>query len=459
MKNTSKSLISVVGAVFIITFCCTFSVRGQGIAFHGFGAASEGMAGASTAAPIDAASALQWNPAAIMGLQHSEMTFGLGIAVPTLEVESKLPTAMGGLGGGSTRGEPGAVPIPSMAIVRRVPDSCWAWGLQMGVVGGSRLNYRGSDASNPMSPNFNPILAPQSATIPGTSQSYTGYGSLNADIQVIQLIPTIAFQATEKLSFGFAPTLTMANISCHPLYLVQSHELTSDTHDATKYYDPSGTGTRWAWGGGFQIGAYYDTQCGWRFGLSYKSRQWVENFRYNIVHTPNAKGLDEGLTTSVETITVGLEYPDIFSFGMSYNGIENWLFAVDVRYFLYGEMRGFSSLDWENVWGVNIGVQHTLTERLTLRCGYSYNDNPIPDEAARNNVASPLIQMHGVYLGASYKLTHRLTAHIAYNHMFENSIQGDYFGTAADNVTIPKGGYVKSTVSNDAVFLSLSVGF
>lgn len=445
MKKTIKSVLTVIGTVFMAGILTVLPAYGQGIAFHGFGAANEGMAGASTAAPIDAAGALQWNPAAIMGLASSEMNFGLGLALPSMEVESKLPN---GLGGGSTRGEPGAVPLPSMAIVRRVPGSNWAWGLQMGVIGGSRLNYRGSSAANPTSPDFNPILSPQDAGM-------YGYGSLNADIQILQLAPTIAFQATEKLSFGIAPTLTMANISCHPLYLVRSDGLTTDEHDTTKYIDPSGTGTRWAWGGGFQLGMYYDTYCGWRFGFSYKSRQWVEDFRYNIVHVPTEAAAADGAKTEVETIKVSLEYPDIFSFGIAYDGFENWLIAVDFRYFLYNEVAGFPHLGWENVFGVNIGVQRVLTDRLTVRCGYSYNDNPIPDAAARNNVASPLIQQHGLYLGASLRLTCKLTAHVAYNHMFENSIKGDYLGADYPGT----GGYVKSTVSNDALFFSLSLGF
>lgn len=461
MKKTLKSSLTVIGAIFIIGIIPAIPVFGQGIAFHGFGAANEGMAGASTAAPIDAAGALQWNPAAIMGLESSEMSFGLGVALPTMDVESKLPNAMGGLGGGSTGGEPGAVPIPSMAIVRKVPNSSWAWGLQMGVIGGSRLNYRGCDASSLGSQYFNPVLAPQNATMPDDRTPISGYGSLNADIQILQLAPTIAFQATERLSLGFAPTLVMANISCHPLYLVQSPGLTTDPHYGTQpqYIDPSGTGTRWAWGGGFQLGAYYDTQCGWRFGLSYKSRQWVEDFRYNIVHVPNAAGVAAGKETVVETIKVSLEYPDIISFGVSYDGFENWLLAVDFRYFFYKEAAGFHYLHWENVFGVNVGIQRVMTDRLTLRCGYSFNENPIPDEAARNNVASPLIQQHGVYLGASLRLTCRLTAHVAYNHMFESSVKGSYFGAEAAQRGLPTDGYVKSTVSNDALFFSLSLGF
>ena len=422
----------------------------QGVAFHGFGAVNEGMAGAATGAANDAGGALQWNPASISALERSEICFGLGIGIPSLSVSSQLPETMGGFGGGSTRGEPGAVPLPYMALVRKAPESRWTWGIGMGVIGGSRLNYAGCGL--PMTnPDFNPILSPQNS-LPGALAPASGYGSLNADIQILQLSPTISYQLTNKISIGFAPNITMGNISCHPLYLVQNDHLTTDEHVGLGYTDPSGTGTRWAWGGGFQVGLYYDTLCGWAFGASYKSKQWMEDLRYHIVH------VSPGGDPVVETIKVGLDYPDIFSFGFSYYGWDGWLFACDVRYFMYGNTRGFDDLHWQNIWGVSLGVQRELNERLTVRGGYSFNENPIEEIATRDNVASPLIQQHGLYLGASYKLTCKLTAHLAYSHMFKNSIQGDYFGSRAEAIGYP-GGYVKSTVSCDTLMASFSVGF
>ncbi|MDO4551086.1 MAG: outer membrane protein transport protein [Planctomycetia bacterium] len=437
-----KKIILIIIVIFYIVVK-TAPVYSQGASLHGIGAVNEGMAGTATGAAVDAAGALQWNSASISALKNSEISIGLGLGIPSMSVSSKLPDILGGYGGGTTDGEPGAVPLPSMALVKKTEGSRFTWGLLMGVVGGSRLNYKGCGLDE-TDPNFNPILTPQSS-------SYTGYGSLNADIQMLQVAPTLSFQVTEKLSVGLAPTISMANISCHPLYLVQSEELTSDVHNPQYYIDPSGTGTRWAWGAGFQIGVYYDTGCGWAFGASYKSRQWLEDFRYNIIHEPK-DGTDP---TYVETIKVDLDYPDIISFGFSYNGLERWLFACDFRYFLNNEVKGFPHLGWKNVFGFSFGIQHELTQRLTLRGGYSFNENPVPDECARDNVASPLIQQHGLYLGASFKMTHNLGLHVAYSHMFKSTVEGDYFGS---NTQFP-GGYVKSTVSCDTLMASFSVGF
>ena len=430
-----KSVITISVVCAALTVMSAVSAYAQGIAAHGFGAVNEGMGGAATGAANDAAGALHWNPGAISALERSEISFGLGLCLPTLSVYSENPLMAAGTGS-STKGEPGAVPLPAMALVKKTPDSCVTWGISMGVIGGSRLSYRGS--------MDNPIL-----TAPNPANPLSGYGSLSADIQILQLAPTLSFQMTEKFSIGFAPTITMGNITCDPLYLV--NEL--------GYTDPAGAGTRWAWGAGFQIGAYYDTQCGWAFGVSYKRKQWMEDIRYNTVRTITA-GPGAG-TTVMDTLTVGLDYPDIVSFGLSFYGWKGWLFACDARYFMYGHTRGFDHLSWSSVWGISAGVQHDCTERLTIRGGYSWNENPIDAAATRDNVASPLIQQHGVYLGASYKITCRLTAHLAYSHMFKNSIEGEYFGTKAGGMggQIPHGGVVRSTMAADTVMASFSVGF
>ena len=53
------------------------SVMGQGMSVTGVGPVNRGMAGAGTAAPLDAIGALHWNPASISYLEKSEVSFGM----------------------------------------------------------------------------------------------------------------------------------------------------------------------------------------------------------------------------------------------------------------------------------------------------------------------------------------------------------------------------------------------
>ena len=75
------------------------------------------MAGASTAAPIDAIGALYWNPATTAGIDP-ELSVGLDLLTPVLRARS----AVSGLFGGSNEGEPGTTPIPSIGFTFRPED-------------------------------------------------------------------------------------------------------------------------------------------------------------------------------------------------------------------------------------------------------------------------------------------------------------------------------------------------
>ena len=84
-------------------------------------------------------------------------------------------------------------------------------------------------------------------------------------------------------------------------------------------------------------------------------------------------------------IGVQADIPAIYSWGVAYKGIENALIDVDLRYFdcanaaLFGRRVRDGGLGWNGVLAVAVGGQYRLSERLTLRGGYLYNPNPIPE--------------------------------------------------------------------------------
>ena len=188
---------------------------------------------------------------------------------------------------------------------------------------------------------------------------------------------------------------------------------------------PRGVGTRFHWGGGFQLGAYYRLTNDWAFGASFKSRQWVEPFRYN-------SETDTGLPRVVK---FRLDYPMIVSIGTSYTGLKDWTFALDLRYFDYSNTTGFNSmaiapdgrvegLGWNSIMSVCLGVERRLTENLFVRAGYCFNENPIGTDAVLTNVASPLLCKHSLHIGASYGFAENWVASISYTRCFEESTRG-----------------------------------
>ena len=67
------------------------SASAQGLILPGAGAVHRSMAGASTAAPVSAAGAAYWNPAAISGLPCNQIEFGAELLYADVFLESTIP--------------------------------------------------------------------------------------------------------------------------------------------------------------------------------------------------------------------------------------------------------------------------------------------------------------------------------------------------------------------------------
>ncbi len=395
LQLTSTILLST-----LLLLASTTSVRAQGVAFRGAGAVNESMGGAATACPLSATGALYWNPATMNAFHGTTVDIDLGIALPESSISSSYPQ----LGSGTTESDSGAVPIPNVAIIRHFDDSRWAFGFSFGAVGGARTNYP--------TDNTNPIL------------SQYGYENLNSSIQILQIAANLSYAITEKFSVSFGPTLTMGEVSCDPLYI---------TNPSTP---ERGVGNRYVFGGGFQIGFYYDTQMGWSFGGSYKSKGWIEDIEFQ---------------TKSEEQSLDLDYPAILSFGACWYGWDKWTFAWDARYFFY-EDAGFDSLGWSNMWAFSFGVQRVLSDRISVRAGYSFNENQLDSAFTRANIAVPLIPQHALFLGTSLRLDCRTTLHLTYGHVFKATSSGYY----APNNSV---GDVTISAEADEVVAGISFNF
>ena len=401
------------------------SVFAQGVLLRSFGAVNESVGSVATGMPLDAGGALYWNPASISALEKNEMSIGLGIILPETNVKSSVIDPLGNtLYSGSTTGSAGSVPVPTMSFVwRRCPKSPVTFGLGMGAVGGAASLYA---ADTPGS--FNPVL---------------GGRSKSATVVVLQLTPTVSYQVTDKLSIGAAPLIDLASLQINPMQLGQPLGATNEIHNY---------GTRYAWGGGFQIGAFYDFKNHFKVGFMYKSPIWAEPLSF------------EGTTVGTGAPVSGsfeLDLPTTLSMGFSYDGFKNTVFGMDFRYIDYGHAQGFKQgvdtngivkgLDWESVFSIAIGVERTINQKLKVRMGYVWNENPIPDRSAALNVAAPLMMKHTLSLGATYIIQKNLEFTLAYSHVFEEKSTGS-FPTGNALLT----GSVTNTAYADAIMAGIS---
>jgi long-chain fatty acid transport protein len=261
----------------------------------------------------------------------------------------------------------------------------------------------------------------------------------------------VAYRLTDHLSVAAGPILDIASLKVTPATFAAPDNASGNSF-ATY---PSATHAETTWGGGFDAGVYYKA-CTWALGASVKSPQWLDKFRYDSadqIGRPRELDFDISL-------------PLIVSAGAAYTGWERWLLAADVRYLDFRNAKflgdeGFNSdgsirgLGWKSIVAVAAGAQYQMTDALSLRLGYSWNQSPISDSQSFINTVSPLILEHALYAGASWNLTEDFTLSVAYAHGFENSVQGP-FVTPAGPVA---GTAVRNTASADTVLVGLTVKF
>lgn len=407
-RHLSLGMIAVLG--WLLGAVTAESVQAQGLIVSAAGPVNRSMGGASTAAPIDALGALYWNPATISGLPTSQTDFGLDILIANQSVASSA-----GPFSGSTDAEAGAFPIPNVGWVHHLEGSPLSLGLGLNAVAGFKTNLL-ADPSNP-------VLAP----------SPTGLGRVSSEASFLQLAPVVSLAVRDNLSVAAGPTITTGQLGVEPFVF--------DAPNANGY--SAGRSTRYHWGGGFQLGTYYIHDPHLRFGASYKSPTWMEEFEF----------YGEDATGGPRILTADIDLPMILSLGTSYTDCDRWLVALDVRFINYADAAGLgdplefdgdgrlTGLDWSSVLATAVGVEYLASDFIALRGGYTYNQNPVSHREAFFNIASPLIYQHMASAGLTLNALRSTSLNLAYSYMFENTRRGPIYapgvgelaGTSVEN--------------------------
>jgi len=398
--------VRTVALVGLIVLGGVSAVLGQGVIAPGAGPINRAMAGASTAAPIEFGSTY-WNPANLSGLERPEFLLGSELLIPSTHLTTRLPA--GAINGvfppenrfGVSRSDSGVIPNLATGVAFRLSDeSPWTYG--MGVFGfvGGNVNFAGSAT---------PLLAPR------RPPRFFGFGPIWGNASMLTITPSASRRINERLSIAAGPVISNLSLGLAPAFFAPGPK---DEFGLNTF--PVATNTRTLWGGGFQIGLLYELNQDWNVGFSYKSPIWQERWSFNA-STPDLAPRRIGVEANI---------PAIYSWGIAYKGIERALIDLDLRYFdyanaaLFGESVRDGGLGWESVFAAAVGGQYALTDRLTLRGGYLFNTNPIPDTATLFNVQLPGIITNTLSLGASYRLTENITASLAWVHGFRNEIEG-----------------------------------
>ena len=415
MKNKyglDKNIATHLGT-FLVLIAAQTSFATNGDALEGIGAVSDALGGTGVSAPQDGLSAIVNNPAGLSftpGKAKPEVTAGATLFQPA--VKAKIGTPGGTLSGKSD--DPLSV-IPFLGYSQSLNDKL-SVGFGAYGVAGLGVDYRGKQWDLDGNPK-------------------NGYeGDVFTQFSSLKVSPALSYKAVDNLSFGVSPQLNYSTLDL-------------------------GQGKVETLGEGVALGTVYKAGPV-QFGASYTTPQ-KNKFKdvYNF----------DAFTGDTQKDTLTLEQPAVYAGGIAWQVSEKLLVEFDAKYLTWGDSAGYSDFDWKNQWVYAIGTQYKANDKLDLRAGFNFAENPVVQHNGWNpqgistvegkqvptfgyellrNVGFPAIVQSHLTLGFGYRLTDSLTLNAAYSHAFQEKLTSSSAGNAIN---------FESTLREDSVGISLAL--
>lgn len=277
---------------------------------------------------------------------------------------------------------------------------------------------------------FNHLLNPRlslGVSICGNGGMNTSYttpipllGSTRAGVDLEQLLvsPTVAFKATEHQAFGASLNLGWQRFSASGLQNFTAPGFSIDPANLTnRGYDASyGVGFRVGWLGEF--GKFLN------LGATFQSRTYMQEFN-------KYRGLFAGQG--------GFDIPANVAGGVALKPTPKATMVFDLERIFYGQVNSISNLDsnraplganngpgfgWHDITAVKTGLDYKVSSSLTVRGGYNHSGVPFDSSQTFFNLLAPAVVQNHLTAGATLAVRHGKEVNIAYQHAFENTVNG-----------------------------------
>ena len=248
-----------------------------------------------------------------------------------------------------------------------------------------------------------------------------GTSTTGVNLEQVFVAPTLAYKLTDNHAIGI-----------DPIFALQSFKA-----DGLQNFGVGNNGYDYSYGGGARIG-YTGRLTDWlTIGATYQSRIYASRF-HDYSHLFAEHG--------------GFDIPSNFAGGFALNPYKPLTFAVDVEHIFFSEVKsvgnnlsgatlanglgsdGGPGFGWRDVTAIKTGIAYDVTEQLTLRVGYNYSTQPIPENQTYFNVLAPAVVQHHVTAGVTWHINKNFELSAFYAHAFEQSVNGsgNYFGPTAN---------------------------
>jgi len=355
----------------------------NGMNMISFGGQEAGMAGASLGVS-DNPVAMNNNPAGLTQIKGHEVTFGLSSLMPKLTHEDMFA--------GSVGGEDNFFLLPMAAYSQRVGNSPWYVGLGLFGQGGMGAEFKN--------------LATAFGTV---DETFT-------NVAYAKVTPSVAYRFNDKLSLGLALNLGYSTMEMKffPNTVVPGQFYGMNLQDV------------YSFGYGAKAGLQYKVNEMVTLGLVYTSKSQL-NFKHGTMTFAGAGSYD----AEVE----GFNWPQSVGAGIGFRPTKKLLLALDVTWVNWSEAMDVVKIkttapgplgevvfpmEWDDQIVYALGAAYQLTDQWTLRAGYNYAKNPVPEKNL--SPLFPAIVEHHLTLGVGYKFNDSWSVDAGWEHAFEKSV-------------------------------------
>lgn len=385
-----KKIFAVLGAAALIgALAAAPAGATNGMDMIGYGTRSIGMGGADVAVDGDAAAAAGGNPAVISRKAPSSANVGLTVLMPKMTYRDPAQ---------DVDSEDQYFPMPSLGYVHTGAGSPWTFGVGVYAQGG-------------MGVDFQDVMTP------------AGYrDEMTSEVAFMRVNPVAAYKVSEDLSVGATVMIgyAMAKFSMLPE--------TPGMNTGLKVEDLA------SFGFAGKIGAQYRLGSQLRFGATYTTESTIDldGGEAKVNFGPGKVKYDAEMTdfTWPQEVELGVAFVPMTGLTLAADvKWINWSATVDKPKLKlsnpnapvppgYDKIPIQFDMGWDDQWVYAIGAEYAINGTHTVRAGFNYGNNPVPDD--KLNPLFPAIVTTHLTLGYGLTLG-QWSVDFAYEHAFEKS--------------------------------------
>lgn len=354
-----------------------------GYFLNGVSIRDKGMAGATVADPDDSLT-IAVNPAGLAEID-SQVDIGASLFMPRRQFTGTGP---GFTPSGTVKSSANYFLLPNAGYSHRINEDS-AWGIALFGNGGLNTDYDPAPA--------NPVCG--TAPFPAPNGVFCGG---RTGVNLIQAFVSVGYARKfgDHVTIGVAPVLGLQIFKARGLAAFAfdpfGNPLTVDPSALTDNGNSTSAGV------GIRIGALFKLSPQFRIGASYQSEMYMSKFKkYAGLFEDHGK----------------FNIPSNFSVGASFDATPGLTFDLGFRHINYSDIpavsnsstipqqfgsKGGPGFGWRNVNEFKLGAEGKINDRLKLRAGAAFNNNPVRPSDVTINILAPGVSKQHFTVGAEY---------------------------------------------------------